>query len=159
MFLMSWFKSISYYCWWTQNKVLFSSGSFPKLLCYSSHLVRRVLDLSWQLYLNRAVQHDTVSYEDCVFYANGLYSVEPVKQHSVGTPFENVALCVLRCMYYHSTKLVTCICMCYIPGVQKDKFWPRIFLPCSCLLKLIRSYVQMCKRCITPPYNSLLQSP
>ena len=30
-----------------------------------------------------------------------------------------------------------------------DKFWPKIFFQCSCLLKIIRSYVQMCKKCIT----------
>ena len=38
---------------------------------------------------------------------------------------------------------------------EKDKLWPKIFFPCSFLLKLIRSYVHLSKRCITPSYDSL----
>ena len=38
---------------------------------------------------------------------------------------------------------------------RKNEFWPKILFPCSCLLKLVRSYVQMCKRYITPLYNFL----
>ena len=54
-----------------------------------------------------------------------------------------------------------CCCPLIDIGVnlkEKEKFWPEIFFPCtcSCLLKLIRSYVLMRKRCITPSYDSLI---